>query len=139
MSFLICGELQAAVWRRLSDDPVIAGLVEAAIYDAPPDGAPNALPADYVTLGEETARPNNTKTSQGAVHDFEVVVHSRREGFDSAKRIAGAICAALIDAPLSVEGGVLVDLRFLRAKATRGPAPEKRQVALRFRAILDQN
>ena len=139
MSFLICDELQAAVWRRLSEDPVISGLVATAIYDGPPDGAPNALPDDYVTLGEETARPNNTKTSLGAVHDFEVVVHSRREGFDSAKRIAGAICAALVDAPLTVEGGVLVGLRFLRAKATRGPAPEKRQVTLRFRAVLDQN
>lgn len=139
MSFLICGALQAAVYRRLNDDPVIAGLVENAIYDAPPDGSPNALPSDYVTLGEETARPNNTKTSYGAVHDFEVVVHSRREGFDSVKRIAGAVCAALVDAPLSVEGGVLVGLRFLRAKATRGPAPEKRQVSLRFRAVLDQN
>ena len=38
-----------------------------------------------------------------------------------------------------VGGGVLVGLRFLRAKATRGPAPEKRQVTLRFRAVLDQN
>lgn len=94
---------------------------------------------DYVTLGEESVRANDTKTSRGAVHDFTVTVHSGRDGFDTVKRVAGAICASLVDAPLELDAGRLVGLRFLQAKAERGPAPEKRRVALRFRAVVDQD
>ena len=84
-------------------------------------------------------RPNDTKTSVGAIHDFTVTVHSGRDGFDTAKRIAAAVCACLIDAPMALESGRLVALRFVRAAAERGPAPEKRRVALRFRAVVDQD
>ena len=77
--------------------------------------------------------------SRGAVHDFNVTVHSGRDGFETVKRIAGAVCASLIDAPLALASGHLVALRFLAAKAERGRAPEKRKVSLRFRAVVDQN
>ena len=64
-------------------------------------------------------------------------MHSERDGFDAAKRIAAAVCACLVDAPLVLDAGRLVALRFLRAGAERGPAPEKRKVTLRFRAVVD--
>ena len=94
---------------------------------------------DYITLGEETVRPNGTKTSGGAIHDFTVTVHSGRDGFAAAKEIAAAVCDCLIDAPIVLEAGRLVALRFLRAGAERGRAPEKRRVSLRFRAVVDQD
>ena len=46
---------------------------------------------------------------------------------------------AVYDAPLALEAGRLVALRFLRAGAERGRAPEKRRVSLRFRAVVDQD
>ena len=79
-------------------------------------------------LGEETVRANGTKTSVGALHDFTVTVHSGRDGFDGAKRVAAAVCAALVDAPLALGAGRLVALRFLRAGAERGAAPAKRKI-----------
>jgi alkanesulfonate monooxygenase SsuD/methylene tetrahydromethanopterin reductase-like flavin-dependent oxidoreductase (luciferase family) len=91
-----------------------------------------------VTLGEESVRPNDTKTSRGAIHEFEVAVHSAREGFDQAKRIAGAICTSLTETPLTLEAGRVVALRFLSARAERGRAPERRRVTLRFRAVVDE-
>ena len=97
-------------WRRWSG---------GAVYDAPL-GAGAGARRDYVTLGEETVRANGTKTSAGAIHDFTVTVHSGRDGFDGAKRIAAAVCACLVDAPLALEAGRLVALRFLRAGAERG-------------------
>jgi hypothetical protein len=133
VSFLYSAGLQAGVFGRLAADAGIAALIGDAIYDAPPDGAPG----DYVTLGEETVRANGTKTSGGAIHDFVVTVHSGRDGFDRAKRVAAAVCASLVDAPLALEAGRLVALRFLRAGAERGPAPEKRRITLRFRAVVD--
>jgi hypothetical protein len=137
MSSAWSAELQAAVYQRLVGDAALAALVGAAIYDAPL--ADGAVQADYVTLGEETVRANDTVTSRGAVHEFSVAVHSGRDGFDSAKRIAGAVCNCLVDAPLALDGGRVVALRFFRASAVRGPAPEKRRVALRFSAVVDQD
>ncbi len=137
MSFALSADLQAAVFRKLSGDPAVTALVGAAVFDAPPASGPAAVPADYVTLGEETVRANDTKTSRGALHDFSVVVHSGRDGFGFAKRVAGAVCESLVDAPLEIEAGRLIGLRFLQARADRNGAPEKRRVTLRFRAVLD--
>jgi Protein of unknown function (DUF3168) len=131
--------LQASLFARLAGDGALAELVGGAIYDAPISLAPEDVAPDYVTLGEETVRANDTKTSTGAIHDFTVTVHSARDGFGTAKRIAAAVCACLIDAPLVLDAGRLVALRFLRAGAERGRAPEKRKVTLRFRAVVDDN
>jgi uncharacterized protein DUF3168 len=135
VSYAFSAGLQAAVYQRLLGDAALGALV-GEIHDAPVAVAPDA---DYVTLGEESVRANDTKTSFGALHDFTVTVHSARDGFDAAKRIAAAVCACLVDAPLALEAGRLVGLRFLRAGAERGPAPEKRKVTLRFRAVVDQD
>jgi hypothetical protein len=131
--------LQAKIYQRLVADPMLSALVGGAVYDAPLEAALGAAGPDYVSLGEESVRPFNTKTSSGAIHDFDVTVHSGEDGFAAAKEIAAAVCDCLIDAPLDLEVGRLVTLRFLRAGAERGRAPEKRRVTLRFRALVDQD
>ena len=136
MSFFSAG-LQAGIFARLTGDATVAELTGRAIYDAPPAIAPDET--DYVLLGEEAVRANDTKTSIGAVHDFTVTVVSGRDGFDGAKRVAAAVCAALVDAPVALDAGTLVALRFLRAGAVRGAAPARRTVTLRFRAVVDQD
>lgn len=140
MTYAFSAGLQAAIYQRLAGDPALTDLIGSAIYDAPlkVDGGAGAA-ADHITLGEETVRPNDTKTSQGAVHDFSVTVHSARDGFGTAKAIAAVVCESLIDAPLPMVQGHLVGLRFLQAKADRGRAPEKRRISLRFRAFVDQD
>lgn len=138
MTLAFSAGLQAKVYQRLVADPDLGLLIGSAVYDAPPPVAPDRLSPDFVTLGEESVRPFDTKTSSGAVHEFGVTVHSGRDGFDFVKRVAAAVCAALVDAPLALEAGTLVGLRFLRASAERGPAPEKRRITLRFRAVVDE-
>ena len=135
MSYEFAAGLQAAVYGRLAGDAAVTALV-SGIHDAPLERGP--ITEDYVTLGEESVRPNDTKTSRGAIHEFEVAVHSAREGFDQAKRIAGAICTSLTETPLTLEAGRVVALRFLSARAERGRAPERRRVTLRFRAVVDE-
>jgi hypothetical protein len=139
VSYAFGAGLQAAVYQRLAGDAVLRDLVGDSIHDAPLEAGAGEVASEHVTLGEETARAWTTKTSAGAIHDFDVTVHSGRDGFDAAKRIAGAVCAALVDVPLAVPGGRVVALRFLRAKAERNRAPEKRKVLLRFRAVLDED
>jgi hypothetical protein len=139
VSCTFAADLQAAIYTRLTGDRELWDLVGDRIYDAPLEAEEDETMPDHVTLGEESVRPWSSKTSDGAVHDFDVAVHSRRDGFSTAKRIAGAICAALVDAPLAVDAGRVVALRFVRAKSERGRAPEKRKVTLRFRAVIDQD
>jgi len=137
VSYAYSAGLQAAVYARLAGDAGLSALVGAAVYDAPLEAAPEAVVTEYVTLGEERVRDNGTKTSDGAIHDFQVIVQSGRDGFEGAKRVAAAVCDALIEAPLALARGHLVDLRFVSARAERGPAPVKRRIALRFRATID--
>ena len=137
MSYVLSAGLQAAVYQRLVGDPGLTGLIGDRIYDGPLERGPDQAAPEHITLGTESVRPNDTKTSSGAIHEFDVTVHSGRDGFDMAKRIAGAVCEALVDAPLTLSEGRLVALRFLRARAERGRAPEKRRVSLRFRAVVD--
>lgn len=137
MSFALSADLQGAVFQALAGDAALAVLVGAEIYDAPlPVGG--ALPVgEYVTLGEEIVKPFNSMTSQGGVHDFDVTVHSTANGFGAAKTVGGAIGAVLIDANLTVTGGALISLRFLKARARRGVAPELRRIEMRFRAVVE--
>jgi hypothetical protein len=136
VSYAFAAGLQAGVYQRLAADGALAALTGGAVYDAPLGLGPEQT--DYVTLGEETVRGFATGTSAGAIHDFSVTVHSGRAGFDWAKRVGAAVCAALVDAPLALGSGRLVALRFLRAGAERGREPETRTITLRFRAVVDE-
>ena len=48
--------------------------------------------------------------------------------------MAGAVCDALIDAPLSLVRGRLVSLRFRKAAASRVGTGDTRRIDLTFRA-----
>ncbi|HEU0220836.1 MAG TPA: DUF3168 domain-containing protein [Paracoccaceae bacterium] len=138
MTYALAWPLQEAVFAALQAHAGVTAIVGTRIYDAAPHAAnvPDPL-EDYVTLGEELVRPFNTADGIGGTHDFAVTVHSGRDGFQRSKALAGAICDALIDAPLALSRGRLVALRFVQAQALRGRAPERRRVVLRFRAVIE--
>ena len=138
MSLALSGEFQGAIYGALTGDVALNALVGSEIYDAPlPSGG--ALPlGEHVTLGEGVVKPFGTVTSSGGVHDFDVVVHSTANGFAAAKLVVAAVSNVLVDANLSVSGGQLVSLRFVKAKAKRGVAPELRRVEMRFRAVVEE-
>ena len=137
MSLALSGELQGAIFGALVGDAPLAALVGTEIYDAPlPSGG--ALPlGEHVTLGEEVVKSFGSVTSSGGVHDFDIVVHSTANGFSAAKVVAAAVDAVLVDANLTLVGGHLVALRFVKAKAKRGIAPELRRIEMRFRAVVE--
>ncbi|OUS06129.1 hypothetical protein A9Q96_10225 [Rhodobacterales bacterium 52_120_T64] len=137
MSITLSGDLQGAIYGALTGDAALVALVGVEIYDAPlPSGG--ALPlGEHVTLGEEMVKPFGSATSSGGVHDFDIVVHSTANGFAAAKVVASAVSDVLVDANLNISGGHLVSLRFLKAKAKRGVAPELRRIEMRFRAVVE--
>lgn len=137
MTYALAEPLQRAVYDALVADVGLGALVGSHVYDAPLplDGA--VIPPDYVLLGSERSRDRSSKTSQGAVHDFTVEVHSNGQGFSKSKKVAGAVCESLLDAELTLETGTCVYLRFLRARADTGEPPNRRRIALTFRAFVE--
>ncbi len=137
MSMELSGALQGAIYTALSGDATLSALVGSEIYDAPiPAGS--ALPAGpFVTFGEEVVKPFDTVTSRGGRHEFAVSVHSQASGFAEAKAVAAAIGNILVDAALPLSGGHLVALRFVKAQAKRGVAPELRRIDMRFLAVVE--
>ncbi|NIY97442.1 DUF3168 domain-containing protein [Salipiger sp. HF18] len=135
MSYAMSAALQAAVFQQLSGDGGVAGLVGSDIYDALP---PGALPGLYITLGAETARDASDVGGAGAWHDLTVAVVSDAAGFQSAKTVAAAACDALNDAPLALQRGRLVSLRFLKARAKR-ESGGLRRISMTFRARVEDD
>ncbi len=136
MSYALSAPLQSAVFAALSGDDVLAGLVGNAIFDALPAGD---VPPLYVRLGEETVRDASDANGSGALHQFNVYVVSDASGYADAKAAAGAVSDILHNADLPLSRGYLVGLRFERATATFVSSVQARQIAMRFRARLQDS
>lgn len=134
MSYGVAAALQEAVFQRLSNDAVLAGLVGGAIYDALP---PGPLAPLYVTLGPEDVRERGDGSAGGAWHSFTVSVVTDGPGFLGAKQVAGAVSDALADARLVLGRGHLSGLTFLRARARRETGGTLRRIDLVFRARVN--
>lgn len=127
MSYGAAPAVQQAVFQRLSTWPALTGV---ATYDAVP---PNAT-GTFVLIGPEEARDQSDKTGAGAEHQLIISVITDATGFLSIKTIAADISDALIDAPLTLSRGTLVNLQFLRASARWIEEGETRRIDLTFRA-----
>jgi hypothetical protein len=136
MSYGTAAALQAAVFQRLTADPVLTGLVGGAIYDSAPPGSAEGT---YVSLGPEDSRDASDQTARGAVHEFVVSVVTTEAGFQTAKTVASAISDSLVDAQLILARGRMVGLWFLRARARRVDAGDVRRIDLVFRARTEDS
>ena len=137
MSYGMAVALQAAVFRRIADDPVVSSLIGDAIYDALPTGT---LPGTYVSLGPEDVRDRSDGSGAGAEHRFRILVVTDAAGFAEAKTVAAVISDALVGADLTLDRGRLVGIWFERAVAQRdGKAGRVRRIDLSFRARVEDN
>ncbi len=137
MTYALAQSLQKAIYETLIADPAVQALIGTHIYDSPlPLENATDLP-DYVTFGREAVKEAGSATSDGALHDFQIIVHSAESGFSPAKTIAGAICDALLDAQLTLSRGDLIYLRFLRAKAATARTERRKTISLDFRAFVE--
>lgn len=116
MTYALSAGLQQAVFAHLQANSVVTGYLGTSLFDAMPTGA---LPEIYAVLGAEEVLDRSDATGSGARHRFLIAVFTSAAGFVQAKELAGAICDALIDAPLVLERGRLVGIWFERATAQR--------------------
>lgn len=126
--------LRAAIFEALcADGGLAAALGGARIHDAPPRNA--AFP--YVTLGE--ARVTDASAGETPLTEHQLTLHawSRQGGHREAHVIAGALLAALDDAPLAPQGHRLVNLRFALADIRREADGRTYHALVRFRAVTE--
>jgi hypothetical protein len=126
--------LRAAVHGALVADAALTNVLGGPkIYDEPPRAA--AFP--YVTLGETRIADYSTGTEPGEEHQLTLHAWSRQGGHKEAHVIAGALLAALDDAPLNLTDHHLVNFRFAVADVRREADGRTYHALVRFRAVTE--
>ena len=133
MSYATSAALQAAIFTALQSDAAVSEATGGHIYDALPSGS---LPPIYVLIGAEEARDRSDQGEAAALYLMTLSVISDSAGFTAVKTAAGAICDALLAAPLPMTRGAVTGRWFDRALA-RGLKSGGREVTLRFRLHVD--
>ncbi|GJL92775.1 DUF3168 domain-containing protein [Hyphococcus sp.] len=125
-------ELQKAVYQVLAADAALQAEIgdPPRIFDDPP---PDAV-FPYLTLGESRASDWNG-VEGGLEHEVKLYVFSRYAGRREVKRILNAVYDALHEAPLTLAGHDLINIRFVFADAFRRSDGETYQGVARFRAV----
>jgi len=132
--------LQQAIDTALrADATLIALLADGA--DGIYDGAPQDSAFPYVVIGEDTVKPNDTKTEDGAEVMITIDTWDSPDdpaaaiGFSLTKRIMRAIKDVLDKASLSVTGHTLILLRHDFQTTLRDPDGLTVHGVQRFRAL----
>lgn len=126
--------LRAAIHDALAADaPLTTLLGGPKIYDE----VPAAVSFPYVTLGEARVSDWSTASDSGEEHQLTLHAWSRQGGHREAHVIAGALLQALDDAPLTLAGHTLVNLRFTVADVRREADGRTYRAAVRFRAVTE--
>lgn len=126
--------LRAAIHTALSADAGLTALLGGPrVYDEPPLNP--TFP--YVTLGEARANDFSSGSDPGAEHQLTLHAWSRQGGHREAHLIAGALLQVLDDAPLSLSGHHLVNMRFSVADVRRQADGRTYHALVRFRAVTE--
>lgn len=125
--------LQAAVMAALKADPALGALTAGRIHDGAPQGAD--LP--HVALAEASALDWDTASEEGEEHFLIFIVRSRAGGRREVLEIAGALIAALDEAPLALDGHQLVNMRVEAADTRREADQTTWRGRVRLRAVTE--
>ena len=126
--------LRSAIHDALIADGALTALLGGAhVYDEPPRRA--VFP--YVTIGEARVSDWSTGSDRGEEHQLVLHAWSRQGGHREAHLIAGALLQALDDAPLTLSGHALINLRFSVADVRREADGRTCHALVRFRAVTE--
>jgi len=113
MSAFAAHRLQEAVFAALSADADLGARI-TGLYDRPPEGAI----APYISFGDTSIDPYDTKTIGGTRIRFDISVWTSGSGQMDAKEIMALVDAVLHDSLPEVSGFDLVSLRLASARVT---------------------
>lgn len=117
----------------LADAPLVAALGGEKVFDEAPRGAD----PPYALFAETQMRDWSTGQSRGAEQFLTLAVVSAHRGLSAALAVAQQLVELLDEAPLTLEGHALVDLRFVSLETKRDQTGRFARVTLRFRATTE--
>lgn len=125
---------RAVLARLVSDVALIGALGGAKVFEE----APRSVEPPYVVFADVQMRDWSAQESRGAEQLLVLSVISTQRGTREGLELAQRLIDLLDEAPLALEGHVLVDLRFSSSEAKREQNGRLARVNLRFRAMTEQ-
>jgi hypothetical protein len=124
---------RAIVAGLAADAALCAQLGGAKFYDE----APRASEAPYLLFAEAQSRDWSTSDARGVEQFLTLAIVSTARGTREALDIAQRVVDLLDEAPLSLDGHALIDLRFQTMETRREQSGRFARVNLRFRATTE--
>jgi hypothetical protein len=124
---------KAIIARLVADAPLVAALGGPKIYDE----APRGVEAPYALFSDAQMRDWSAQSSRGAEQLLTLAVVTTQRGLRAAFGVAQQIIDLLDDAPLTLEGHALVDLRFVSLETRRDQSGRFARVGMIFRATTE--
>jgi len=125
-------QLQQAVYATLSSSTALTALLGGArVYD----DIPHAAAYPFVSMGQTTSTDYGTGTEDGEEHIVTLHVWSSYGGRSEAQAIMGTVRDALHNAPLTLAGHTLVNLRQQFSDVRREADGITIHGLLRYRAV----
>ncbi len=127
--------LRRAIIDAASGDAELRALMGGSLrlYDEPPRGAEPV----YVLFGDVKAEDWSTDLDRGHAQSIDLVVWSEKGGARTALMVADRFFAILDDAPLTLDGHRLVNLRVTELASERDRDSGLARVTLRLRAVTE--
>jgi hypothetical protein len=124
--------LQQAMWRALSEDAALTGLVgEGGVRD----GLAPEMRMPCVTFDGIETEDMETDGDGGEEHRVRLKVHSEANGQREAQEVMAVVKAALHDRALEMGGWRLVNLRFAKGGVERVEDTRRHEGTMVFRAV----
>jgi hypothetical protein len=127
--------LRRAILDRAAIDAELLGLMGGALrlYDEPP----RATTAIYALFGDVKAADWSTDFDRGHEQDISLVVWAERGSARDALAAAERLAAILDDAPLSLDGHRLINLRVTEIASARDRESQLIRATIRLRAVTE--
>lgn len=125
--------LRTAIRAYLLADAGFAAALGDKLYDE----APHGLEPPYALFADAQSRDWSADLSPGAEQLFTIGVTSTMRGLSEALELAQRIANLLNEAPLTLQGHRLIDLRFLSMETRREQNGRFARINLRFRATTE--
>lgn len=127
--------LRAAILARAAADPQLVALMGGAVrlHDEPPRAAGSV----YGVFGDASARDGSTDLSRGHEQDLAIAIWGEPGSALAALTVAERLATLLHDAPLTLDGHRLVNLRVAAIDTARDEKTGRTRATLRLRAVTE--
>lgn len=119
--------------RLLSSPPFVAALGGQKLFEE----APRDIEPPYALFADARMRDWSAEASRGAEQFQTLAVVSTQRGMGAVLDLAQQIVDLLDEAALSLDGHVLIDLRFMSMETKRDQSGRFARVAILFRATTE--